>query len=72
MSVLRARAQLGNAAKAARRHPESATAAQRVADARRDLARAKVDQYIRVLVESAPKLSQAQKDALAVLLRSKP
>ena len=69
MSVVKARAQLGNAVKAAKRNPESAVASKRVADARQNLASAKLDAHVRTLVESAPKLTPAQRDALSIIVR---
>lgn len=49
----------------------SQTGDQDAADrARRDLKAARAEDYIRKLVDHAPPLSQAQRDRLAVILRS--
>ena len=60
---LTARAQLGSVA---RRHRDDP---QRIAEARRELAVAKIADFIESVVDSAPPLSEAQRDRLAVLLR---
>lgn len=61
-NALRARAQLGATA---RRHPHDT---ERLADARRNLAAAKIEDYIRRVTESAPPLTQEQRDHLTRLL----
>ena len=60
---LTARAQLGSVA---RRHRDDPL---RIADARRELAAAKIADYIEAVVDSAPPLSLEQCDRLALLLR---
>lgn len=49
-----------------RRHPDDVD---RITDARRELAAAKIADYIERVVDAAPELTQSQKDSLAVLLR---
>lgn len=61
--ALSARGRLGDTS---RRHgPDS----QNVQDARRDLAAAKIEDYIEKVVDAAPPLTDAQRDRLALLLR---
>ena len=55
-----------NVANTIRLHPDDAEA---IAEARRLLKAARAEDYIRKLVDSAPPLSEAQRDKLAVLLR---
>ncbi len=43
---------------------------EKIADARRDLVEAKIADYIRKTVAEAPPLTAAQRDRLALLLRS--
>lgn len=62
-SVTEARAR--HAALRRRRPPDDPA----VVDAARNLAVANLDAYIRRAVDAAPKLNQAQRDRLAVLLR---
>jgi hypothetical protein len=59
-SVLSARGRLG----AAQRNNTPA-----VPDARRDLAAAKLEQYVAKVVATAPPLTSAQRDRIAALLR---
>lgn len=61
---IKARGDLGNVY---RRHADSP---ERIAAARRALAAAKLADYIESIVAEAPPLSEAQKDELAVLLRT--
>lgn len=49
-----------------RHHPDSA---ELIADARRELAAAKLEDYIRRVVDGAPPLTPGQRDRLAILLR---
>ena len=61
--ALSARGRLGDTS---RRHgPDS----QHARDARRDLAAAKIEDYIDKVISEAPPLSVEQRDALALLLR---
>ncbi len=61
--ALSARGRLGDTS---RRHGLDS---QHVQDARRDLAAAKIEDYIEKVVSEAPPLTGAQRDRLAVLLR---
>ncbi len=70
MSVTKARSRLANHSKAAKRLPSTA-AADRVVEARRDLAAAKLEAYIKAVVEAAPPLTADVLDRLALLLRSR-
>lgn len=52
-----------------RHHPQSGD---RISDARRDLAAAKLADYITKTVDAAPPLTAEQRDRLAILLRGGP
>ncbi len=60
--ALAARGRLGYVSQ----HPDQPD---RILDARRDLAVAKIEDYIAKIVDDAPPLNQAQRDKLALLLR---
>ncbi len=62
--VIQARSRLGVACRVHRDDPEKIT------DARRELAVAKIAEYVARTVAEAPPLSPAQRDRLAILLRS--
>lgn len=68
VSLARWRSEVGNAAKRYKSKPDD-DRRRALEDARRDLASATLEAHIRRVVDSAPLLSQAQKDRLAVLLR---
>ncbi len=70
-SVLRARSRLGNAQKQ-QKHDPSPEGAQRVDQARRDLAAAKLEAYIRAVVAAAEPLNDDQVSRLRLLLRGTP
>jgi len=61
--ALTARAQLGSVVRRHRDEPD------RVLDARRELAIAKIADYVEKVVAESPPLSSAQADQLATLLR---
>ncbi len=67
-SVLRARSRLGNEQKR-QKHDPTPEGAQRVDQARRDLAAVKLEAYIQRVVDEAPELTAEQKSRLALLLR---
>ncbi len=67
--VLQARSDLAHEAKRAKRAPQ-ATPPQALLDARRELAAAKLEAYIRAVVASAPPLTEEQKHQLSTLLRN--
>ena len=64
--VFRARSRVANEIRRAKRRQDPADQV-RVADARRALAEAKLESYIRSIVASAPELTQQQCDRLAAL-----
>lgn len=66
-AVARARSRLANEVKAAKRRPDSDP--DHVTAARRDLAAAKLEDYIRRVVAAAPELSLEQRHRLSALLR---
>ena len=68
MSVARARSRLANEVKRAKRKPEP-TSTERLSEARRDLAAAKLDAYISAVVAQAGPLTPEQKAKLVVLLQ---
>ncbi len=61
--ALAARGRLGQTSRRYADQPD------RILDARRDLAVAKIEDYIAKIVDDAPPLNQAQRDKLALLLR---
>ncbi len=71
MSVTGARSILANEVKRAKRTTDPASQA-RVADARRELAAAKLEAYIKAVVAACPPLSEDQKQRLRLLLRATP
>jgi len=62
--IMQARSRLGVACRVHRDDPE------KISDARRELAVAKLAEYVARTVAEAPPLSHAQQDRLAALLRS--
>jgi hypothetical protein len=71
VSVTRTRSRLANEVKRAKRDQDDQSE-ERVADARRELAVAKLEAYIAAVVAAAPPLSEDQKQRLALLLRATP
>ncbi len=63
MSVTKARSRVANTAK---NHPTDVEA---ITEARRDLAVAKIEAYVKRVVDAAPPLTDEQRDRLALLLR---
>jgi len=73
MSVVSSRSILGNAVKAARGRGQEPEADPAVLDARRSLAEAKIQAYVRKAVEDAPPLSEDQRSRLrSLFLASSP
>lgn len=69
MSVVRAKSKLANEVKAAKRRNESAGSSERVRAARRELAEAKLVEYITRTVAEAPDLDLEARERLSMLLR---
>ncbi len=65
----KARSELATAAAEAKRRPHDPAAAARVEELRRKYRAVAAEEYVRALVDSAPSLTDAQRERLAMLLR---